>query len=147
MPNITERLFIKISQTIDLIKNYILQTWKGLDINYSEAFILYIIADSEKANIPIHKSQIAKRMHITKAAITQFCNKLEKKGYISSYVAEDNKKNHYLALDDNLRKSIEARCELMSNNLNTFVGNVGEENITLFLDLLSEFNKSLEKAN
>lgn len=143
MTNITERLFNKISQTLDLIKNYVLDTWKGLDINYSEAFILYIITECEHANIPIHKSQIAKRMNITKAAITQFCNKLEKKGYITSYVSVDNKKNHYLAIDEKLKESIEARCDLMNNNLQKFVGKVGEENIVLFLDLINEFNKSL----
>lgn len=144
MSNISERLFHKINETLDNLKDFVLETWKGLDLNYSEAFILYIIADAEKADEPIHKSQIAKRMRITKAAVTQFCNKLQKRGYITSYIAEDNKKNHYLQLDDNLRKSIMARCDIMNNNLQRFVAKVGEENIVIFIELLNEFDKSLE---
>ena len=84
MSLISERLFNKLTETLDLLKNYMFSTWKGLDLNYSEALILYIIDESERIKAPIHKSQIAKRMNITKAAVTQFYNKLEKKGYISS---------------------------------------------------------------
>ena len=51
--------------------------------------------------------------------------------------------NHYLQLYNNLRKSIESRCETMNNNLNKFIEKVGEENIVLFMDLLSEFDKTL----
>lgn len=144
MSNVSERLFNKINETLTNLKDFILETWKGLDLNYSEAFILYLIAESEKIGEPLHKSQIAKRMRLTKAAVTQFCNKLQKKGYITSYITEDNKKNHYLALDDNLRKSIDGRCEIMNNNLNKFITQVGEENIVLFIDLMREFNKTLD---
>ena len=143
MSIISERLLNKITETLDLLKSYAFSNWKGLDLNYSEALILSIISESERIKCPIHKSQIAKRLNITKAAVTQFCNKLEKKGYISSYTTEDNKKNHYLQLDNNLRKSIESRCETMNNNLNKFIEKVGEENIELFMDLLGEFDKTL----
>ncbi len=146
MSLISERLFNKLTETLDLLKNYMFSTWKGLDLNYSEALILYIIDESERIKAPIHKSQIAKRMNITKAAVTQFCNKLEKKGYISSYITADNKKNHYLQLEESLRKSIEGRCEIMNNNLQKFVDSVGEENIVLFMDLLNEFDKTLLKT-
>ena len=146
MSLISERLFKKLNETLELLKRYISSTWKGLDINYSEAFILYIIDESEHIKVPIHKSQIAKRLNITKAAVTQFCNKLEKKGYITSYVTDENKKNHYLQLESSLKKSIEARCEIMHNNLQKFVDSVGEENIVLFMDLLNEFDKTLVKV-
>ncbi len=143
MSNISERLLNKITQTLHLLKGYVFSTWNGLDLNYSEALILYIIDESERIKCPIHKSQIAKRLNITKAAVTQFCNKLEKKGYITSYVANDNKKNHYLQLESSLKKSIESRCETMNNNLQKFIDNVGEENIILFMDLLNEFDKTI----
>ena len=147
MSNISERLFNKLTETLDLLKSYVFATWKGLDLNYSEALILYIIEESERIKSPIHKSQIAKRLNITKAAVTQFCNKLEKKGYISSYISQDNKKNHYLQLDDSLRKSIESRCETMNSNLQKFTDQIGEENIVLFMDLLDQFDKTILQNN
>ncbi len=143
MKNVNELLLKLLAETNDNLKNYILQTWEDLNLTYSEVMILAIISEAEKSNTVVHKSQIAKRLGLTKSAITQFCNKLQNKGYIDYYVADSNLKNHYLKLTDDVRKSVESRCEIMDGCLQNFIDNVGEENIVLLMDLMKEFNNAI----
>lgn len=140
MKTMSELMLKMLAETNDNLKKYTLQTWEDLGLTYSEIMILSITCEAEKSHELVHKSQLAKQLGLTKSAITQFCNKLEKKGYIEYYVAEYNMKNHYLKLNDDIRKSIESRCYNMNLCLQHFIDNVGEENVMLLMDLLKEFN-------
>lgn len=143
MGKMSELMLKMLAEINDNLKKYALQTWEDLGLTYSEVMILSITAEAEKFHEPVHKSQLAKRLGLTKAAITQSCNKLEKKGYIENYVADFNMKNHYLRLNDEIRKSIESRCYNMNLCLQHFIDSVGEENIVLLMDLLKEFNNAV----
>lgn len=139
----SELMLKMLAETNSNLKKYALQTWEDLGLTFNEIMILSIVAEADKFHEPIHKSQLAKRLGLTKAAITQFCNKLKAKGYIDFYVADTNMKNHYLRLTDEIRKSIESRCYNMNICLQHFIDSVGEENVILLMDILKEFNTAI----
>lgn len=147
MGKMSELMLKMLAETNEAIRNYALQTWEDLGLTYSEIMILAIIDESEKVKEPIHKSQIAKRLGLSKPAITQFCNKLKNKGYIDYYVTNANMKNHYLKLGDAVRESVDSRCYNMNVALQHFLNNVGEENVVLLMDLLKEFNNALTRLS
>lgn len=147
MGKMSELMLKMLAETNDNLKKYALQTWEDLGLTYNEIMILSITAEAEKFHEPVHKSQLAKRLGLTKSAITQFCNKLKNKGYIEFYVADANMKNHYLRLNDDIRKSIESRCYNMDLCLQHFIDNVGEENVVLLMDLLKEFNNAVVRLS
>ncbi len=142
MGKMSELMLKTLAETNDEIRKYALQTWEDLGLTYSEIMILAIINESERVKEPIHKSQIAKRLGLTKSAVTQFCNKLRKKGYIEDFATDGNMKNHYLKLDDSVRESVDSRCYNMNVAMQNFLDNVGEENVVLLMDILKEFSNT-----
>jgi DNA-binding MarR family transcriptional regulator len=68
----------------------------GVLISASELHFLSIVSRFSRENL----SQLATRLGVTKGAVSQMSQKLEKKGYVKRYQDEGNKKNICLRLTE-----------------------------------------------
>lgn len=97
-----EKAFINFMKAIDLDEfNTIRNSELGEKLSYINIVHLYIISHYEKITV----SDLAKRLNLSKPAVTQKINELEKLGMIVKTRSEEDKRVYYISLSEDIRNS------------------------------------------
>lgn len=93
----------------------------------------------------IISSELARRLGVTRSAISQIVTKLEKQGIVRRTASDNDKKIAYIQLSDNARTIFEAQCEQANALIEKVVNDYGEKRmdqlLTMFSDLAASFRK------
>ena len=115
-----------------------------LDIHHSQHRMLMQLARPKQS--PPSQKELAEAMGISPAAVTATLKKLEKEGYISrSMTDEDNRKNEIRITEQGLSKIEESRGIFESCDEATFDGFTAREMETL-MNLLVRIDRNLDAA-
>lgn len=129
---------------------HILRKVEGLDLfpetaklSKTEFRILReIIEESEKGN-SIISSELARRIGITRSAISQIVNKMEQRGIVKRVSAPNDKKIAYIQLSESTHGVYEEQCKEAGDMLKKIVAVYGKENMDKFIascnDLIDAF--------
>ncbi|MGL5382023.1 MAG: MarR family winged helix-turn-helix transcriptional regulator [Culicoidibacterales bacterium] len=97
-----EQAFINFMKAMDLDEfNTIKNSDLGEQLSYSNIVLIYIINHYEQ----VTASELAKHLNVSKPAITQKINELEKLGMVVKTRSQTDKRIVYLSLSDQLKQT------------------------------------------
>lgn len=104
------------------------------ELSETEFKLISLVTKSQEKGENINLTTLSNELNVTRSAITQIANKLEKKDYIEKYALSTNKKEVYLKIG---KKAIE--------QYNYIVNKVSEFFERLFKEIGQEGIENLEK--
>jgi DNA-binding MarR family transcriptional regulator len=117
-----------------------------LDFNVTELAIMRRI--SKNASVTESNECIAdiqNRLYITKAAVSQTLNSLEKKGYISREIHKTDRRRVILALTPIGQDYLDTKSEHMYSMLSEIISRFGVENTKSLIKLLDQFADTVDE--
>lgn len=121
------------------------------DLNITELVVMRGLEENcpySDSNISI--SEVQSGLHVTKSAISQMMNSLEKKGYIERKIDTEDRRKIVVTLTQAGKDILIETKESANHNLNKIISNLGDENTKQFIDLLnqvSDISEKLKKAH
>lgn len=107
-------------------------------VNVGEFFVMKKL---EKNNLcsesPVNVSDIHSNLHVTKPAVSQMLNSLEKKGYVSRAIDKTDRRRISVTLTAEGMKVLKAMTQYMDQTLGTTVMRFGEENTRQLISLFT----------
>ncbi len=113
---------------------------QGIRLHMSEVFILHKISENEfdsKHNALM--SDIQCELHITKPAISQTLNSLEKKGYINRLIDEKDRRRFILKLTPKGERTVASLKQHIDQVMEEIISRFGEENTNQLIKLFNRF--------
>lgn len=98
--------------------------------------LLEVILEGEKGR-DIISSELARRLGITRSAVSQIVNKLEERNVIKRVPSPTDKKIAYIKLSDAAVSVVNEHCERVNTVMERVVGEYGEERL---LGLIAEYD-------
>lgn len=121
---------------------------QGSDLNMTELIIMKDVADN--ASFPyntIRTSEIQNELHITKSAISQAINSLEKKGYIEREVDISDRRRIIVKLTPTGEEVFQEAQSFVDEILDEAISRLGTENtkrLTTLLNQASDISEELK---
>ena len=119
----------------------------GLDIHMGELFVMRSIDGTGPC--PAHNSAVSdlpKHMMISKPAMSQLLNGLEKKGYISREIDKSDRRKISAALTPKGEEILGVTKDYADKMLDTVIARFGEENLLQLLALFTRLTDILEEV-
>ncbi len=111
---------------------------QGLDIRMHELFVMNGIAKNESCkDKDVYVSDIQSNLYITKPAVSQMLNALEKKGYISREIGKSDRRKIALTLTLKGREILKQTREYTDQTLGKVISRFGEENTRQLIELFT----------
>lgn len=104
-----------------------------------------VILEAEKGK-SIISSELARRLGITRSAVSQLVTKMEKDGIVNRVASPTDRKIAYIRLSENSRVVFEEQCRKANATMERIVAEVGEDKVRDFFNLYDEFSKSIDKV-
>jgi len=118
------------------------------DIRITELFLLRSIsANISHPNKSVHVSVIQNKLHITKPAVSQMLNSLEKRGYVKREMDKDDRRKIAVTLTSAGEEILKKAQEYFNLRLEATISRFGVENtkqITHLFNLLADINEDLK---
>lgn len=97
-----------------------------------------VILEQEKGS-EIISSELARRLSITRSAVSQIVSKLEQRDIVKRVNSPVDKKIAYVHLSDNARAIFEEQCAQANEFMDKIVKTYGEDKLKKFLKMFDEF--------
>ena len=104
-----------------------------------------VVMEEEKGR-SIISSELARRLGITRSAISQIVTKLEMKGIVKRVDSPTDRKIAYIRLSDNTISVFEDQCKEANGIMSRVVELLGEDKMKAFFAQYEEFNTAVPKA-
>ncbi|MCR2033378.1 MarR family winged helix-turn-helix transcriptional regulator [Anaerofustis stercorihominis] len=106
----------------------------------SEFFLLSVLLREKKENDVdgIYPSEISLKSRLSRPAITQTLNSLEKKGYIIRVLEENDRRKFKVSITEDGKKIVDDAFEDRFLQLMEIANKLGEEKLKQLLDILKE---------
>ncbi len=128
----------------------ITKSMEGLEL-FSEArslsrtefrLIREILLEREKGN-DIIASELARRLGVTRSAVSQIVTKLEGRGIVLREDAPKDKKIAYIRLSEHALSIFEEQCAFANEVIEKVVAKIGREKMDILIDGYTEFAATL----
>lgn len=127
-----EEAFYRFMKAIDLEQfNEMHKSDWGKEISYSDILYLFIINHKEKTTV----SELSEQMSVSRPAVTQKINDLERLGLIEKIQSETDKRYFYISITDKVKKS--SQSTKTDKVLDVVKEKYSDEEITVFTDILN----------
>ena len=110
------------------------------DINVGEWSVLKRLSetgDASEGNVCV--SEIQSNLFVTKAAVSQTISSLEKKGYVTREINNNDRRRFIITLTPKAHMLINDMKSHMNDMLNEIISRFGEENTKQLIELLNRF--------
>ncbi len=104
-----------------------------------------ILLEKEKG-LDIISSELARRLGLTRSAISQIVNKLEEKGIVERTAALVDRKIAYIRLSQSAIKAYEKTCRAANELMGRVVEEFGEDRVEPILNACEEFAAIFERV-
>ena len=94
----------------------------------------------------IISSELARRLGITRSAVSQVVTKLEQRDVVKRVAAPDDKKIAYICLSDRSTAIFEEQCKQANAIIEHVVSDLGEEKVKKLIADYEEFSEALRRA-
>ena len=111
----------------------------------TELRLLFEILMAKYEGKRLISTQLSKRIGVTRSAISQIVNRLEKDGVVKRVADDVDRKIAYIEITEETMAAYERDLRLCQNFLNRVVLNFGEENFNRMTELFDGFIECIEK--
>ena len=123
----------------------------NVSLTQTEFRLIREIVMEREAGKKIISSEIARRLNITRSAVSQLVTKLEKRGVVERTPSPTDKKIYYIVLSEASLNIFRQQCEEANKLINRVVEVFGKEKadqlIELYEEFASIFNQVREKSD
>lgn len=116
------------------------------EYNTTEIRLMSEIVLAECENRRLISTHLAKRLGITRSAVSQIVNKLEEKGVICRVADEVDKKIAYIELTEHSKDKFEEEVKEYDEFVGQIISRFGVSKMEKLLSLIEEFGKTVEKV-
>ena len=135
----------KVFQIMREVKNLEIVRFKG-HFNNTEMRLINEVLEADYEGQRLISTQLAKRLGVTRSAVSQIVNKLEKQGVIVRTADEVDRKIAYIELSDTSAKAYQTELKYCLDFVDKTVEKFGEEKLKKLCDLSSEFLALVEET-
>ena len=133
---------IKFIQTIKSVEEVDLFAASAKLSRTEFRMIREILIEREKGK-EIISSELARRLGITRSAVSQLVTKMEKEGIVKRTSAPDDKKIAYVQLSERSLAVFEEQCRLANEIMERVVELLGEEKVKNLISAYDEFCRTV----
>ena len=116
------------------------------ELSRTEFRLLREVMLEEERGKSIISSELARRLGITRSAVSQIVTKMEKDGVVARVASPTDRKIAYIRLSDSARVVFEEQCKEANATMERIVSEVGEDKVKEFYRLYDDLNHSIEKV-
>lgn len=116
------------------------------ELSRTEFRLLREVILEEERGKSIISSELARRLGITRSAVSQIVTKMEKDGVVVRVASPTDRKIAYIRLSDSARVVFEEQCKEANATMERIVSEVGEDKVKEFFRLYDDLNHSIEKV-
>lgn len=117
-----------------------------LHVSKTEYRLLREVAIERESGKDIISSELARRLNITRSAVSQLVGKLEEKGVVVRASSPVDKKIAYIRLSPMAIEVYEEQCQFVNAVLERAAAKLGQEKVENFFAMYDEFLKVLRRA-
>ncbi len=136
---------IKLFQTIKEMEELDLFSDVGNLTRTEFRLIREIVLEEEKGK-KIISSELARRLGITRSAVSQLVTKLEARGIVARTAAEHDRKIAYVILSDRARSIFNAQCAKANEVMETVAEKYGAARLNKLIEDYNDFSKAFVEA-
>lgn len=103
-----------------------------------------ICLEAEKGK-SIISSELARRLGVTRSAVSQIVTKLERQGVVCRIASDTDRKIAYVKLSDSARAVFEEQCKQANMLIEKVVADYGEEKMDRLMAMFADLEKSFLK--
>ena len=111
----------------------------NVNLTQTEFRLIREIVMEREAGKQIISSEIARRLNITRSAVSQLVTKLEKRGIVERTPSPTDKKIYYIVLSEASLNVFRQQCEEANKLMNRVVEVFGKEKADQLIELYEEF--------
>lgn len=123
----------------------------GCSIQYTELSVMQsVCACGPEESGTLNVVELQQRLHISKPAVSQILNSLEKKGYVVRNIDAADRRRVAVHPTDNGRRALEQALSQYTEAMEAFISRFGEDNVEQLarqLDLLCEVYEELRRED
>ena len=119
---------------------------EGINLTQMEFRLIREIVLEEEAGSHIISSELARRLGITRSAVSQLVAKLEKRNVVKRVASPTDRKIFYVALSDSALSAFKKNWKAANDFVNRVVEEFGAENTDKLIALSEEFVKTFESV-
>lgn len=143
-------------ETNDYIARFIqiLRKMEGLDLfpataklTKTEFRILREIVEEGEKGKGIISSELARRIGVTRSAISQIVNKMEERGIVKRVPAPNDRKIAFIQLSENTRGIYEEQCKQADDMFKKIVAVYGKDKMESYIASCNEFVETVKKVS
>ena len=116
------------------------------ELSRTEFRLLREVILEEEKGMNIISSELARRLGITRSAVSQIVTKMEKDGIVTRVDSPTDRKIAYICLSQNARAVFEEQCKEANATMERIVEEIGEEKVNQFFSLYDELRKAIDKV-
>ena len=116
------------------------------NLTQTEFRLIREIVMEREAGKNIISSEIARRLNITRSAVSQLVNKLEKRGVIERMAAPDDRKIFYVVLSESSLNVFKRQCNETNKLINRVVEEFGKDKTDQLIELYEEFASVFDRV-
>ena len=118
----------------------------GAKLSRTEFRLLREVITERENGREIISSELARRLGVTRSAVSQIVTKMEKDGIVQRVAAPDDRKIAFVRLAPCALAAYEAHCRCANALMERVVGELGEEKMNTLVDSYREFMDVLSKV-
>ena len=126
--------FRKLAQSVTL----------DLGVSFGEFIVMKGISEHSRCNEDFRISEVMEFLSVTKPAVSQMLNNLEKKGYVTRQISESDRRRIKVSLTESGSETVERLTDYFDRGLAETANRIGEDDITRLIGLLDRVESVYE---
>ena len=118
----------------------------NVNLTQTEFRLIREIVMEREAGKQIISSEIARRLNITRSAVSQLVTKLEKRGVVERMPSPTDRKIFYVVLSESSLNVFKQQCDEANKLINRVVEGFGQEKIDRLIELYEEFASVFDRV-
>ncbi len=118
----------------------------SVNLSQTEFRLIREIVMEREAGNKIISSELARRLNVTRSAVSQLVTKLENRGIVKRTASPTDRKIFYVVLTESSLSVFQQQCEEANKLINRVVEEFGKEKADQLISLCEEFADVFEKV-
>ena len=116
----------------------------NINITMSEYILMREVAENTKdVYNPSALTEVREYLSVSKAAVSQMLNSLEKRGYILREIDPNNRRNIIVILTDEGRTAFEKKNQEFYDRFEMVIRGIGEKDVSLFIAMINKMSDAM----
>lgn len=115
------------------------------ELSKTEFRLLQEVLSEQKRGNSVISSELARRLGVTRSAVSQIITRLEKKDIVKRIPSQTDRKTAYICLSDYVAREVELRCKRANECMERVAAAFGEERFRTFLGEVDEIAKKFKE--